>query len=91
MNAVEMMIEVLGWLGAALLIGAYAMVSYGPTNANRRLYQSLNIAAALLLAVNTAWHRAWPSTALNVIWMIIAAGTLIPGASRHHKRQIPGA
>ena len=91
MLPVEVMIEVLGWLGAALLIGAYAMLSYGPIDANRKLYQSLNIAAALLLAVNTAWHRAWPSTALNVIWMIIAAGTLIPGASRRRDRQIPGA
>jgi hypothetical protein len=79
-------IELLGWFGAAMLIAAYALVSYGSVHGHRRLYQSLNVIAGILLAVNTAWHRAWPSAAVNVIWTAIAAGTLIPGVTRREMR-----
>lgn len=82
MTGAEAVIEILGWLGAALVIAAYALVSYGSVQGRNRLYQSLNIAGALLLAVNTAWHGAWPSAAVNVIWIMIAVGTLIPGSAR---------
>lgn len=78
MTATEAAIEVVGWLGAAVVIVAYALVSFGVVHGRNRLYQSLNIIGGILLAVNTAWHGAWPSAAVNVIWTIIAAGALIP-------------
>ena len=83
----EAVIELLGWLGAAMVIAAYAMVSYGAVHGRDRLYQSLNITGALLLAVNTARHGAWPSAAVNVIWALIAVGALIPARAR--RRETP--
>jgi hypothetical protein len=87
-------VEILGWLGAAMVVVAYAIVSYGSVNGRNKLYQSLNIIGALLLAVNTAWHGAWPSAAVNVIWTVIALGALIPGLARRRdalsQRQIDG-
>lgn len=85
MSGAAAVIEILGWLGAALLIVAYAIVSYGSVDGRNRLYQSLNIAASLLLVVNTAWHRAWPSAAVNIIWAVIATGTLVPGLTRRRE------
>lgn len=75
-------IDVIGWVGAAVVVVAYALVSFGAAHGRNRLYQSLNIIGGMLLAVNTAWHGAWPSAAVNVIWTIIAAGVLIPALAR---------
>ncbi len=77
------LIEVLGWLGAATVIAAYGLVSYGSVNGRSKAYQGLNALGGLLLAVNTIWHHAWPATAVNVIWTGIALGTLLAGPARH--------
>lgn len=74
-----MLIEVVGWIGAAIVIGAFALVSYGSVGGRSRVYQALNALGGLLLAVNTLWHRAWPASAVNIIWMGIALGALVAG------------
>jgi hypothetical protein len=78
----SMLIEILGWLGAATVIAAYALVSYGSLNGRSGLYQALNALGGLVLAVNTIWHHAWPATAVNVIWTGIAVGALLAGPAR---------
>lgn len=72
-----MLIEIVGWIGAAILIAAYGLVSYGSVDGRSRAYQALNTVAGLLLAVNSVWHRAWPSVAVNIIWTGIAVGALM--------------
>ncbi|HZT03943.1 MAG TPA: hypothetical protein VFA39_16950 [Steroidobacteraceae bacterium] len=75
------LLEVAGWLGAALLLLAYALVSYGRVGGRSVLYQTLNIAASILLGANTAWHHAWPSAFVNVVWIVIAIGALSTAAA----------
>jgi hypothetical protein len=79
MTGTAMLIEILGWLGAAVLLVAYGLASYGLLSARSRGYQTLNILAGILLAVNANWHHAWPSTAVNIIWIGIAVGALLIG------------
>jgi hypothetical protein len=67
-----MLVDVIGWLGAGCLLLAYAAL------ATRRLpagpaYHVLNLLGAGGLAFNGAYHHAWPSAALNVIWLGIGA------------------
>lgn len=70
------LLETLGWIGAVTLIVAYALVSYGRVRGSSVMYQALNIAGSVLLAANTAWHHAWPSVIVNVVWAMIAIGAL---------------
>lgn len=74
-----MLIEIVGWVGAAMVIVAYGLVSYSSVDGRSRVYQALNTLGGLLLAVNTGWHRAWPSAAVNIIWTGIAVGALVLG------------
>jgi hypothetical protein len=76
--------DAIGWAGAACLLFAYAQVSSGRLTVGVR-YHLLNIAGALALAANGAFHRAWPSAALNLIWLGIGL-TALRGASRHQDR-----
>lgn len=63
-------VDVVGWLGAGCLLLAYALLSAGRLRA-RIGYQLLNLAGAVGLAVNTAYYRAWPSVAVNLVWLVI--------------------
>src|SRR5690348_8269301 len=75
-------LEIIGWLGAVILVIAYGFVSYGLFDARSRAYQALNILAGVLLAANSVWHHAWPSVAVNIIWTGIALGALAMAATR---------
>jgi hypothetical protein len=64
--------DAIGWAGAAALLVAYAMVSSKKLEGNSTAYQFLNIIGSLLLAANTIFYRAYPSSFVNLIWIGIA-------------------
>jgi hypothetical protein len=64
--------DAVGWLGAAALLVAYAMVSSGKMEADSASYQILNIVGSILLVANTIFYRAYPSSFVNLIWAGIA-------------------
>ena len=66
-----LVVEVLGWLGAGLLLLAYALVSRGVVAARSLRYQAMNVLGALLLALNSAVNGAWPSVGLNTVWLVV--------------------
>ncbi|HEV2441672.1 MAG TPA: hypothetical protein VGT07_04050 [Steroidobacteraceae bacterium] len=76
---VSMLIDIIGWLGAVILVSAFGLLSYGSVDGRSRVYQTLNTVAGVLLGVNCAWHRTWPSVAVNIIWIGIAVGALAAG------------
>lgn len=67
----NLFIEIFGWLGASLILGAYALVSSGRLGPHTPRYQWMNIVGAAGFMVNGAWHGAWPSFGLNVVWLAI--------------------
>ena len=67
--------DAIGWAGAACLLLAYAGLSSGRLAVGVR-YHLLNLAGAGGLAVNGAFHHAWPSTALNLAWLGIGLTAL---------------
>ncbi len=62
----------LGWVGAFLLLLAYALVSFKKVAADSQIYQWMNVAASILLAINTLYHQAYPSSFVNITWTFIA-------------------
>ena len=73
MTAIEVAVEVAGWAGALLILLAYLLLSMGRVTGQSLLYQGMNIVGAAGFAVNGWWHRALPSAALNVLWLLIGA------------------
>ena len=62
-------VEVIGWVGAALILGAYSLLSTGRLQAESLTYQLMNILGAAGFVVNSGWNGALPSAAMNVVWM----------------------
>jgi hypothetical protein len=69
-------IEAAGWIGAVLVLAAYALASSGRLDGRSPLFQWLNLVGAAGFVLNTWWHGAIPSMVLNIIWCGIAVVTL---------------
>ncbi len=80
-------IAVIGWLGAISLLLAYLLLLRHRIAADGRVYLSLNFLGSAGLAVSTSAAHAWPSAAVNVIWLVIGVGPLVRVASRRHSRR----
>jgi hypothetical protein len=68
----DLLSDVLGWAGAVLLLGAYALVSTRKLEGDSVAYQLLNLLGSALLIVNSFHYGAYPSVGVNVIWIGIA-------------------
>jgi len=68
----ETLLELAGWLGTAALLLAYALVSTRRLPGDSPRYQALNLAGGALVLVNSFYHGAMPSVAVNVFWIAIA-------------------
>ena len=69
-------VDVLGWLGAVCVLAAYGLVSAGRVHGRSRSYQIPNAIGSVLLAVNTYFYHAYPSSFVNVLWLGIAVYAL---------------
>lgn len=73
---VALMVEVAGWLAAALILTSYTLVSSNRLSGQSRAYQWMNVVGSALFIINTGWHGALPPLALNVVWCTIGLYTL---------------
>jgi hypothetical protein len=64
-------IELIGWVSAAMMLSAYLLLNTHRVSATSRAYQWLNVLSGAGLIINSGWNGAYPSVAINVIWMII--------------------
>jgi hypothetical protein len=64
-------VDLSGWLAAALILGAYALLSFGKIQARSPTYQWMNIVGAVGFIINCTANGAWPSVALNMVWLVI--------------------
>lgn len=78
----------IGWIGAFLLLLAYALVSFKSLAADSLAYQGMNVVASILLAVNTLYHRAYPSSFVNIVWTFIAIFAILMVVRKHKKVEI---
>ncbi len=68
MNAMAIFVEIVGWTGAVLVLGAYILVSMGKLSGSSLAFQWMNAVGAAFFVLNTWWHGAIPSMVLNIIW-----------------------
>lgn len=69
-------VEAAGWAAALLILAAYLLVSSGRLAARSAAFQWMNVVGAAGFVLNSGWHGALPSAALNVAWAAIGLATL---------------
>ncbi|WP_433254998.1 CBU_0592 family membrane protein [Streptosporangium sp. CA-135522] len=88
----SLLINTLGWLGAGLMLYGYATVSASRMAGDGMPYQTINLVGAIALMINSAYHSAWPSAILNVVWGVIglmAAARMFMARTRKKTVRVP--
>ncbi len=78
----------LGWIGAALILAAYGLVSFKRLAPDSMAYQGLNIAASILLLINTMYYGAYPSSFVNAVWAVIAVVAIVSVVKANSRRAV---
>lgn len=68
----RLIIDILGWVGSVLVVGAYALNISGRLHPNSHGYLWANLLGSAFLIVNTLTYGAIPSAIVNIIWVGIA-------------------
>ena len=79
-----MIFDILGWIGMILVLLAYALLSINKIE-NGKLYQILNLIAAILMAIGLFPTKAWFSFTLQIIWALIAIISIIKIIKKNRK------
>lgn len=69
-------IEAVGWIGTALIVGAFAAISYHLVDAGLP-YQIANAVGSTALGIQLYTKRAWPPFSLQIIWTAIAVAAIV--------------
>jgi hypothetical protein len=72
-----MILQLGGWIGTALLIGGYLLVSSGKLEGKSIPFNLINVVGAALMVVATAAKGVWSSVALNLIWVAIGTRAIL--------------
>ncbi len=81
----KLAIEIIGWAGALLILGAYALLSSGKLRSESLTYHFMNMLGAAGFVINSGWNGALPSAAMNVVWIGIGVYAVY-----QQRRRTPG-
>ena len=74
-------IEIIGWMSVVMMLSAYLLLNAQKVSAKSRLYQWLNVLSGAGFVINSGSNGAYPSAAMNVVWMFIGIFGLLHVAS----------
>jgi hypothetical protein len=72
----KLVVEIIGWVGALLILGSYGLMTMRRITAESAAYQWMNLFGAVGMTVNGLWNGAFPSAFLNVVWLGLAGYAL---------------
>lgn len=73
----KILIEIFGWYGAAGLLAAYLLSSFGILRPDQALYQVLNITAAIGIVIVSLSKKNYQPAVLDIIWAMVGIVSLV--------------
>jgi hypothetical protein len=74
---VELLINILGWIGSIEVVVAYALNSSQKIKSDSIAFQVLNFTGAIFLIINSVYKEAYPFTFINTVWAVIAVVAIV--------------
>ena len=68
----RLLVEVIGWIGSAAILSAYALNSYQKIRSDSLFFLFLNFTGGLLLIIYSYYKDALANAFLNIVWVIVA-------------------
>lgn len=69
--------EIVGWVGTALIVGAYFLNSRKLLPSENALYQVMNLVGALFVGAKMLRSQEWSTLTLQLVWIVIALSSLV--------------
>lgn len=76
--------NIIGFLGAAAIVTAYAMLQFGRLRAQQPMYSAVNAVGASLILISLAVEPNWPSIAIESFWLLISVIGLVRSTKTPH-------
>lgn len=73
----EVLIEILGWIGSFQILAAYGLNSYQKIKSDSWSFLLLNTIGGILLIVYTVHKQAYANTFINIAWVVIAIPAML--------------
>jgi len=70
-------VDIVGWIGAGLVILAYALVSIQKVESKSVAYQLMNLIGGILLIISSMYVKFYQSVLINVIWVAVAIVSIV--------------
>lgn len=80
------LIDIIGWIGSIEVIAAYGLNSYQKIKSDSLFFQLLNLTGGIFLIINTLYYCAYPSTFINIVWVVIASVALFKIARKKQNK-----
>jgi len=71
------LIEIIGWIGTILIVGAYFLNINGKIKSTAIPYILANLVGGILFSIYTYAHRTYPNLVVNIVWVFIAVAAII--------------
>lgn len=68
--------EILGWTGAIMVLGAYALLSMKKLTSDSYAYHGINIVGSAFLAFYAYQKGAGANVLVNVVWLFIGGAAV---------------
>lgn len=68
----QMLLQISGWIGIILIIGAYFMLSFSFFSPESLLYQGMNILGSIGIAIEAFSKKDYQPFVLQIVWILIA-------------------
>lgn len=85
--SMKLTVDILGWIASVLIVGSYLLNIKGKWTAQMKPYIWCNLIGGIFFVANTFYYGAYPSGAVNVIWVIIAVIGLFQKPRKYARRQ----
>ncbi len=72
----DILFQIIGWSGSALLIIAYVLVSSKKLGPESTKYQLINLGGSFCLLIYAIYTVAYPFVLVNFIWLLIGLNFL---------------
>lgn len=83
------LVDIAGWAGMVLLLGAYTLLTLKKLRGDGWIYQLMNLLGGLGLATNAYYNGAIPVAVLNVAWFLIGVFGFISARRKRQDEESP--
>lgn len=80
-------VDIVGWIGAGLVILAYALVSIQKVESKSVAYQLMNLIGGILLIISSIYVKFYQSVLINVIWVAVAIISILVSRTKKEVKE----